>query len=304
MNTARSSINKLGALVAIGSMCSFVLHGCAAMHGGGSGAADKSDVCGAQQAAFADSEAHYGVSVVEGALIGAALGAGLGALGAAAAHGNVAKGAAIGGGAGAVAGGVGGYFVEKRRTTPDPQALAGAIQSDVVTEDAQIDKATVAFTQLRQCRFAAADQVKSDFAAGRISREEAVRRLDDQRKRFEADVAQAEKMGVKMSDKGKEFQYASDQLVKADPQAQAVIADSPSAEGGTAKAAPAKADNRALPPKSKAVVATAQATQTNLAKAKTFDQDVVQAKADAASQFSLQGTVSEVSRGTEVCSAH
>jgi hypothetical protein len=43
-------------------------------------------------------------------------------------------------------------------------------------------------------------------------------------------------------------------------------------------------------------VETAQASETNLIKAKTFDDEVVQAKADAASQFSLEGTVRRVDR--------
>jgi outer membrane lipoprotein SlyB len=301
MSSATITINRLGTFVSAIAACSLALSGCSTMSGG---SVDKDDVCAPQKAAFANSESHYGISVLKGALVGGLVGAGTGALVGALSGGNVGKSAAIGAGTGAVAGGVGGYFLEKQRTTPDPQALANTIQLDVVAENAQIDQATVAFAQLRQCRFAAADQIKADYAAGRLSHEEAVRRLDDQKKRFDADVAAAQQMGVKMNDKAKEFQYASDQLVKKDPEAQTVIAqESPSTTGSGKKPAAAK-PHRTLPPKSKAIVDTAQASETNLTKAKTFDNDVVQAKADAASQFSLQGTVGSVSHGTEVCRAN
>jgi hypothetical protein len=260
----------------------------------GSSAADKDDVCGTERAAFEGSEAHYGLAVVTGAVVGAAVGAGIGAVGAAASGGNVGKSAAIGAGAGAVAGGIGGYFVEKQRTTADPQQLANAIESDVVAENTQIDKATASFVQLRQCRFAAADRVKADYAAGTISREEAVRRLDDLKQRFDADVAKAGEMGVKMNEKAKEFQYASTELVKKDPQAKVAIAEQapPAAKPSGTKAQPApKKSQRVLPAKTQAIVETKQASETNLIKAKSFDNEVVQAKADAASQFSLEGTV-------------
>lgn len=300
MNSATGSMKRLGALASAISMCSLMLSGCSTMSGA---SPDKDDVCAAQRAAFTNAESHYGVSILKGALAGALIGAGSAALIGAASGNNVGKSAAIGAGTGAVAGGLAGYFVEKQRTTPDPQALANAIQSDVVAENTQIDNATVAFTQLRQCRFAAADQVKADYAAGRISREEAVLRLDALKKRFDGDVLAAQQMGVKMNDKAKEFQYASDQLVKEDPQAQTVIAEeSPSIASSGKKPAAAK-PHRTLPPKSKAIVDTAQASETNLTKAKTFDNDVVQAKADAASQFSLQGSVGAISHGTEVCRA-
>jgi outer membrane lipoprotein SlyB len=298
MSRATIAISRFGTLASAIAVCASVLSGCSTMSGGG---VDKNDVCAPQKAAFADSESHYGLSVVQGAVVGGLVGAGTGALVGALSGGNVGKSAAIGAGTGAVAGGVGGYFLEKQRNTPDPQALANTIQSDVVAENTQIDKATVAFAQLRQCRFAAADQIKADYAAGSLSHEEAVSRLDDQRKRFEADVAQAGQMGVKMNDKAKEFQYASSQLVKQDPQAQTVIAEEAPAAKPSAKK---PAAHHTLPPKSKAIVETAQASETNLTKAKTFDNDVVQAKADAASQFSLQGTVGAVSHGTEVCRAN
>jgi hypothetical protein len=295
MGIAANSIKRLCALAITVSMCPALLSGCATMTG--SSAADKDDVCGPQRAAFEDSEAHYGLAVVKGAAVGAAVGAGLGALGAAIGGGDVGKSAAIGAGAGAVTGGVGGYFLEKQRTTPDPQALAMTIQSDVAAENAEIDKATTSFAQLRQCRFAAAEQVKADYAAGRISREEAVRRLDDLRRRFDADLVKAQEMGVKMNEKAKQFQYASDQLVREDPQAEAAIEQQAPVAGTTAKKPAArKQAQRPLAPKTKAVVETAQASETNLIKAKTFDDEVVQAKADSASQFSLEGTVRRTDR--------
>jgi outer membrane lipoprotein SlyB len=297
MEIARGSMKRWGALASAMSLCSMVVGGCSTMSGGG---VDKDDVCGTQQAAFANSESHYGVSVAKGAVVGGLLGAGTGALIAAASGGNVGKGAAIGAGTGAVAGGVGGYFVEKQRMTPDPQALADTVQSDIVAENAQIDNATVAFNQVRQCRFAAADQIKADYAAGRISRDEAVRRLDDQKKRFDADIVQAQQIGVKMNDKAKEFQHASDELAKDDPQAQAVIAEEMPAATQAKKKAPVH--HAALPAKTKAVVNVKEASNTNLNKIQGYGDDVAQAKADAGSKFSLEGTV-EGPHGTEVCRA-
>jgi hypothetical protein len=100
--------------------------------------------------------------------------------------------------------------------------LTASVHSDIQAENAEIDRAAVAFADLQQCRFAAAAKVKADLRANRIDREEAQRRLDDIRARFDADAAAAAQMiGIKMNEKGQEFQYASAELIKLEPEAQA-----------------------------------------------------------------------------------
>ena len=279
--------------VATASLTGVVIASCAAA---GVHPEDSGDACAAQRAELRGAENYYAQSIVQGALIGGVVGGLTGWL-----VGDSGKSAAIGAAAGAVAGGVGGYYMAKRKVASDAAGVSSAVLKDVVADSQEIDKATLAFAKLRDCRFGAAQQVKADLAAGRISRAQAVSRLDDLQRRFAEDVTIAQQVGAKMADRSKEFQYASDELVKEDPAAVVYLegekrATARAPQKSTAarpKPAPTKGPSatESLPPGAPPAVAVAKATETNQLKQKAFSEDVALAKAQAKSAFSLEGEV-------------
>jgi hypothetical protein len=218
-----------------------------------------------------------------------------------------AAGQRIGARAGAAVGRFGGYFLAKvAKFGGNTQALTDSVHSDIQAENAEIDRAAAAFADLQQCRFAAAAKVKADLRANRIDREEAQRRLDDIRARFDADAAAAQMIGIKMNEKGQEFQYASAELIKLEPEAQADPAEQKKSQktrtrkararkgsgqaGRTEKPAPAtsEAGRDVSKPDAAGVV---NVTETNVVKAKSFNDQVDKAKAAAQPALSLEGTV-------------
>lgn len=192
-----------------------VLQGCAAP-AGYTIAAD--DPCAANRQELKAIEDYFVQSVVQGAVAGALIGGLAGAL-----IGGDAKSAAIGAGAGAVAGGLGGYFTAKQKASGDKTQLVSSVYGDVLQENQQIDKTTATFRRLSQCRFAAAQTIKSNFQSGRISRDEAVKQLDRQRSWFNEDVQFAENLGGKMNERSNEYAFASNELIKDDPNAQRTL---------------------------------------------------------------------------------
>jgi hypothetical protein len=116
--------------------------------------------------------------------------------------------------------------------------------------------------------------VREDYRAGRLARGQAAARLDDLRRRFDADLQIAEEVGAKMGERAREFKYASDQLVAQDSGAGSAV--------GTSSRAPASGSRSA---------SVASATQTNQLKQKAFADDVQVAKNKAQAAFSLEGQV-------------
>jgi hypothetical protein len=268
--------------------------GCAAV---GPHPDDAGDVCATQRAELRGAQDYYTQAVVKGAVVGGLVGGLTGWL-----VGDSGKSAAIGAAAGAVAGGVGGYYLAKQQTASDAAALGDGVLKDVAAENQEIDRTTIAFAKLRDCRFAAARQVKADYAAKRITRAEAVSRLDALKRQFDADLVIAEQVGTKMGDRAKEFQYASDQLVSQDPEARAYVAAQKKARGttsGTSK----KTTRPTAPASSSKAVAVAQATETNQVKQKAFSDEVAVARNQAPSAFALEGQLGWVAPPCGVCGA-
>ena len=268
--------------VVVASLASLVV-GCAST---GLHPADTGDACAAERAELRSSQEYYTQAIVKGAMVGAVIGGLTGWL-----TGESGKSAAIGAAAGAVAGGVGGYFLAKQQVAKDAAGLSDSVLRDVTTENQEIDRSTVAFARLRDCRFAAAQQAKADYAAGRISRVEAASRLEDQRKRFEEDLIIAEQVGAKMADRAKEYQYASDELLKEDPKAQTYVATERQAAARKPRKRPQAAEPAQVPAGAPPAAAVALATDTNQLKQKAFADDVAVAKSDAGAAFSLEGKV-------------
>ena len=269
-----------------------VIVGCAAV---GTHPDDFGDTCAAERASLRGAQDYYTQAVVKGAMIGGVVGAITGWL-----AGESGRSTAIGAAAGAVAGGIGGYYLAKQQTAKDVASLSSGVLDDVVRDNGEIDRATLAFAQLRDCRFAAARQVKADYAAKRIDRATAAARLDDLRRRFDEDVALAEALGAKMADRSREFQYASDELLKGDPAAMTYVAKQQKVTARAKKPHPSTSAPR-LPADAPPAAAVALTTETNQVKQKAFAEDVAVAKAEADSAFSLEGTVGQRTPRCSVC---
>jgi uncharacterized protein YcfJ len=194
----------------------------------GSGYAIASDdACAAQRQSLKSFQDYFFSSMIQGAAIGAATGALTGLL-----IGGDTKGALIGAGAGAVVGGIGGYYVAKQKANNDPVALTNSVYQDVSHENRQIDAVSIAFVQLRDCRLHSAEMVKSDYAAKKISQQDAQSKLQRIKGLFLEDVAFAEGLGSKMAERGGEYQNASGQIMQMNPNAQQTYAAREAAAGG------------------------------------------------------------------------
>jgi outer membrane lipoprotein SlyB len=306
-----------------------LLSGCSAMNVHDD---DKSDICYTWRSQLRDSEHYYAQSVAEGAVIGGLIGAGTGALGALIGGGNVGTGALIGGGVGAVAGGVGGYYNAKQKDIADGQALAASVRNDIVAANGEIDRTSVAFAKLRDCRFAAAERVKSEFKAGRVPRDTAVKQLNDLKRQFDEDIKIAQDLGLKMGTRLTEFQDANNKILDNNPSARTVLyveKTSPTLEE-TKQVAPEavkstkkknknnkktsipnstsvaskssdKPQTSVVTKPTSAAVEVAHVTETNQIKQKAFVDQIDNAKAQAKNAFALEGSVSLNSPETMLC---
>jgi len=186
---------------------------------------DRGDACADQRAELRSAKDYYANAIVAGAVTGAAVGLSIAKAKAMLGHGDKdkKKEAVKGAVTGAVAGAIGGYYLARQKNARDLQSLAESIRADIVADNAEISRAKVAFGKLKQCRFGAAQAVKADYAAGRIAREEAVRRLGDLRQRFDADLAIADDVGARMANRSKEFSHAANELIRQDPEAPTAV---------------------------------------------------------------------------------
>lgn len=205
----------IGALAA-----SLVLAGCVTTMPGMSTAVDPNDVCGQARADLESSKDFFTQSVIAGAVGGALLGGLGGALFSGLRGGDdMGESIAVGAATGAVVGGVGAYFQARQKHAADQRELARTVYEDVTKDGAEIDRATLTFIKLKECRFAAAERIKADFKAGRIERATAAARLAEQQRRFDEEIALAEQLGAKMTERQQEYQFAAQQLLAEDPEA-------------------------------------------------------------------------------------
>jgi hypothetical protein len=189
------------------------------------------DSCGTDRQQLKSFQDYFFASMVQGAAIGAAGGALLGyGLGG-------GQGALIGAGAGALAGGATGYYLAKEKANSDPAALTNSVYQDVSQENSQIDSVSLAFQRLKDCRLRSASAVKSDYRAKKITLDDAQARLQRIKALFLQDVAFAEGLGKKMDDRGAQYEDASNQIVKVNPNAkETASAREASGNGGPAAA--------------------------------------------------------------------
>jgi len=196
--------------IAFVTSAALLLAGCTTQ-GGRIGADDGSDPCRAQLVQLDSTGNYFAEDVLRGAAVGAAGGAILGGIIAAARGGN-ARNVAVGAGIGAVVGGVGGaaagYISARRQQYADQAQLNSAIAQDVSTENQQIDRSQRAFDLLLDCRMATAARIRGDFAARRISREQAQGAMQDVRARLANDVVVAQRINERIGARGGEFDTA------------------------------------------------------------------------------------------------
>ncbi len=288
---------------------------------------DKNDICYTSRNDLRQSEHYYAQSIVEGAAMGGAAGAGLGALAAAINGGDIGSAALIGGLSGMVAGGVGGYYLAKQKDISDEQTLAASVRGDILAENSEIDRTAVVFAKLRDCRFAAAERIKAEYKAGRITRDIAVIKLDELKHQFDEDIKIAQDLGLKMGSRMTEFQNANNKILDQDPNARAIlnaeklnkletlgVADIQQSQlapevaaisssnktvkkqakahrphSVTAVQAPAKI---VVPVATTPAVEVAHVTETNQIKQKAFVDQVDKAKSQAKVAFALEGSIS------------
>jgi uncharacterized protein YcfJ len=221
--------------VSVVALLTIALPGCAGGGGvfGSNYVVAADDACATQRQALKSYQDYFFASMVQGAALGAAAG-GLAGY----AIGGNAQGALIGAGTGAVLGGIGGYYTAKQKANGDPVALTDSVYQDVSTENTKIDGVSATFMQLRDCRLRAAAAVKEDYAAKKMSREDAQAKLQRTKQLFLEDVNFAEGLGSKMASRAGEYDNASGQIMQMNPGAQQTLAQRNAAGGQAAAGGP------------------------------------------------------------------
>lgn len=205
--TAAQKNRRLPALLAMGILVGPALAGCVPDSSAPGGQIASNDPCSSQRSQLTSIGDYFEQSMIEGALIGGIVG-GLGGL----AIGGDAQSAAIGAGVGAVAGAAAGYYSAKAEANQDRTVLVRDVYKDLSTENTQIDRTTAAFRSVRACRTAEAGRIRADYAAGRITADQAKAQLADVKKKFEWEIAYAEEVSTKMDDRGDEYTYAATEI--------------------------------------------------------------------------------------------
>lgn len=172
------SYSKLAVAGALSvSLLSTSLMGCVAAAGTGPSLArydNTADPCNAQRQPLIQTENQLGQRMVAGALIGGVAGAGVGAAASRGDLGSILVGAAIGAALGATAG----YYDGVASRNATREQMMAEINGDASVDAGRFSAARGVITNLNQCRNQQLDTIQADFSAGRISREEALRRVD------------------------------------------------------------------------------------------------------------------------------
>jgi outer membrane lipoprotein SlyB len=175
------------------------------------GSDDGNDACRSQVVQLDSTGDYFGEDIIRGAAVGAAGGAFLGGLIAAARGGNtrnVLTGVGIGAVAGGVTGAAAGYITARRQQYNDQAQLNQVIAQDVSAENQQIDRSQRAFDLLLDCRMATAARIRSDYAARKISREQAHAGMQYVRAKLANDVAIAQRINERIGARGTQFDTA------------------------------------------------------------------------------------------------
>lgn len=168
------------------------------------------DRCGSSSQMLREAKGHFERELISNALVGGVMGALVGGI----ASGGDARAIVGGAAAGAVSGGALAYYNQRRQQARDQAALSGTIYSDVQQESAEINRALVAFEQVRDCRLAVAERIKARFQTGAIDRSTAQALLNQERERYTDDVKIARAIGAGISERHKELDAATQQIAR------------------------------------------------------------------------------------------
>jgi len=229
------------------------------------GADDGSDACRAYKVALDSTGDFFAEDMVKGAAVGALGGALMGGL----ISGNW-KGAVVGAAVGAAAGAAAGYYQHVQQQNQDQAVLYNTVLSDLEKENAQIDKAQLAFNQLVACRNNEANKVRADLKAGTISRPAAEARMATLRSQYQGDIQLARLVNENMTKRGANFEFANEQINAGTTTKTAEAA--PAETTTVKKAAPKPAAHK--PPANTPQGKVAEATASNQSKRGGYSQSV------------------------------
>lgn len=173
---------------------------------------DDGDACRQYLVALDSTGNFFGAQIVTGAAIGAVGGAALGGL-----LTGSWRGAAIGALAGGIAGGATAYWSALQQQQLDQAALYQRVSSDLLRENAQIDKTQIAFDQLNDCRFRQAETIRADLATHRITYSQAQAAMANVRQHAQRDLEEAQLINKQIQDRGQQFEVASQNVAPGAP---------------------------------------------------------------------------------------
>jgi len=164
---------------------------------------DGSDSCYAQAQALDNTGNFFGADILTGAAAGAAGGALLGGL-----IGGNLKSALIGAAAGGVAGAAGGYWAALQAQGQNDQQIEATVTDNLTTENQQIDATQVAFNNDMDCRFGQAQAIRSQYAAGTITLDQAQAQMAQVKQWAQRDLALAQEINTNIQSRGAQFDTA------------------------------------------------------------------------------------------------
>jgi len=257
------------------AICGLVAAGCTTQ-GQRIGADDGTDACRAYKVALDSTGDFFAEDMVKGAAIGALGGALMGGL-----ISGDWKGAAIGAAVGAAAGAAAGYYEHVQQHNKDQAVLYNTVLSDLEKENAQIDKAQLAFNQLVGCRNNEANKVRAQLKAGTLTRPQAEARMATLRSQYQADIQLARLVNENMTKRGANFEFANEQI---NPGTTTSVAQATPQSPAVKKPAPRPV---AAKPATTQQGRVAEATASNQSKRSSYAQSVETASKGADSGFIL-----------------
>jgi hypothetical protein len=196
-----------------------ILTGCAPSTGVGAftqegriGPNDGSDSCYAQAQALDNTGNFFGQDILTGAAAGAVGGGIIGAI----AGGNL-KSALIGAAAGAAVGGAAGYWEALQQQGANNAQIEATVDSNLTTENQQIDATQAAFNNDMDCRFQQAETIRQQYAAGQLTQDQAQTQMAQVKTWAQRDLALAQEINGNIQSRGAQFDTAVSNLDNGQP---------------------------------------------------------------------------------------
>jgi hypothetical protein len=149
----------------------------------------------------------FGHDILTGAAFGAVGGALIGGLAS-----NNWRGALIGAGTGAAFGAAAGYWTTLQRQGRDQAELMSRVRTDLVRENAEIDRTQIAFDALADCRFQQAQAIRTAYDRGVLPRDTALAQMELVRARSHRDIQLAGMINGEIAKRGAQFEVAAENL--------------------------------------------------------------------------------------------